>query len=95
MPWPTRSSASSSTSPIGDFQAIRFKIAHMASEVEACRALMYQVAADADAGHAVDHQASMVKYLASEMAERVTSEALQIHGGAGYTTDLPDRALLA
>jgi alkylation response protein AidB-like acyl-CoA dehydrogenase len=75
--------------PIGDFQAIRFKIAHMASEVEACRALMYQVAADADAGHAVDHQASMVKYLASEMAERVTSESLQIHGGAGYTTDLP------
>ena len=75
--------------PIGDFQAIRFKIAHMASEVEACRALMYQVAADADAGRPVDHQASMVKYLASEMAERVTSESLQIHGGAGYTTDLP------
>ena len=50
---------------------------------------MYQVAADADAGMSVDHQASMVKYLASEMAERVTSEALQIHGGAGYTTDLP------
>jgi alkylation response protein AidB-like acyl-CoA dehydrogenase len=75
--------------PIGDFQAIRFKIAHMASEIEASRALMYQVAADADAGMSVDHQASMVKYLASEMAERVTSEALQIHGGAGYTTDLP------
>ena len=61
--------------PIGDFQAIRFKIAHMASEIEACRALMYQVAPDADAGLSVDHQASMVKYLASEMAERVTSEA--------------------
>jgi alkylation response protein AidB-like acyl-CoA dehydrogenase len=75
--------------PIGNFQAIRFKIAQMAAEIEACRALMYQVAADADAGHAVDHQASMVKYLASEMAERVTSEALQIHGGAGYTTDFP------
>ena len=75
--------------PIGNFQAIRFKIAHMASEIESCRALMYQVAADADAGLAVDHQASMVKYLASEMAERVTSEALQIHGGAGYTTDFP------
>jgi alkylation response protein AidB-like acyl-CoA dehydrogenase len=75
--------------PIGDFQAIRFKIGHMASEIEACRALMYQVAADADAGRAVDHQASMVKYLSSEMAERATSEALQIHGGAGYTTDLP------
>jgi alkylation response protein AidB-like acyl-CoA dehydrogenase len=73
--------------PIGDFQALRFKIASMAAEIEACRALMYQVAADADAGRSVDHQASMVKYLASEMAERVTSEGLQIHGGAGYTTD--------
>jgi alkylation response protein AidB-like acyl-CoA dehydrogenase len=73
--------------PIGEFQAIRFKIAKMAAEVEACRSLMYQVAADADAGMASDAQASMVKYLASEMAERVTSEALQIHGGAGYTTD--------
>jgi alkylation response protein AidB-like acyl-CoA dehydrogenase len=72
---------------IGDFQAIRFKIAAMAAEIEACRALMYQVASDFDAGRPVDHEASMVKYLASEMSERVTSEALQIHGGAGYTTD--------
>ena len=73
--------------PIGDFQALRFKIGSMAAEIEACRALMYQVAADTDAGRSVDHQASMVKYLASEMAERVTSEGIQIHGGAGYTTD--------
>jgi len=73
--------------PIGDFQAMRFKIAHMAAEIDACRAFMYQVAADADAGRSVDHQASMLKYLASEMAERVTSEGIQIHGGAGYTTD--------
>lgn len=75
--------------PIGDFQAIRFRIAQMVSAVEACRAMMYQVAADADAGRSVDHQASMLKYLASEMAERVTSESMQIHGGAGYTTDFP------
>jgi alkylation response protein AidB-like acyl-CoA dehydrogenase len=73
--------------PIGDFQAIRFKIATMAAEIEASRALMYQVAEDCDAGRAVDAQASMLKYLASEMSERVTSEAIQIHGGAGYTTD--------
>jgi alkylation response protein AidB-like acyl-CoA dehydrogenase len=73
--------------PIGDFQAMRFKVAHMAAEVEASRAFMYQVAADADAGAVVDHQASMLKYMASEMAERVTSEGIQIHGGAGYTTD--------
>jgi alkylation response protein AidB-like acyl-CoA dehydrogenase len=75
--------------PISNFQAIRFKIADMAAKVDACRAMMYQVAADADAGRAVDTQASMLKYLASEMAERVTSEGLQIHGGAGYTTDFP------
>jgi butyryl-CoA dehydrogenase len=73
--------------PIGDFQAIRFKIAEMAARIEASRALMYQAAADADAGRSVDHQAAMAKYLASEMSEHVTSEALQIHGGAGYTTD--------
>jgi alkylation response protein AidB-like acyl-CoA dehydrogenase len=75
--------------PIGDFQAIRFKIAKMASEIETCRALMYQVAADADAGERSDMRAAMVKYMASEMSERVTSEGMQIHGGAGYTTDFP------
>jgi alkylation response protein AidB-like acyl-CoA dehydrogenase len=75
--------------PIGDFQVTRFKIAKMASEIEVCRALMYQVAADADARERPDMRAAMVKYMASEMSERVTSEALQIHGGAGYTTDFP------
>jgi alkylation response protein AidB-like acyl-CoA dehydrogenase len=75
--------------PIGDFQVTRFKIARMAAEIEACRALMYQVASDADEGEKNDMQAAMAKYVASEMAERVTSEGLQIHGGAGYTTDLP------
>jgi alkylation response protein AidB-like acyl-CoA dehydrogenase len=75
--------------PIADFQVTRFKVATMASEIAACRALMYQVAADIDAGEPSEAQAAMVKYLAAEMSERVTSEALQLHGGAGYTTDLP------
>ena len=75
--------------PIGDFQVTRFKIATMASEIDVCRALMYQVANDADHGERNQMQAAMVKYMASEMSERVTSQALQIHGGAGYTTDLP------
>ncbi|MCY3910563.1 MAG: acyl-CoA dehydrogenase family protein [bacterium] len=75
--------------PIGDFQVTRFKIAKMASELEACRALMYQAAAGADAGEKSDMSGAMAKYLGSEMSERVTSEALQIHGGAGYTTDFP------
>lgn len=73
--------------PIGEFQAIRFKIAHMAAEIEAARQLMYHVATELDSGRRCSLEASMVKYVASEMAERVTSEAMQIHGGAGYTTD--------
>ena len=72
--------------PIAEFQAIRFKIAQMAAEIEACRQLMYFVCDQIDTGKRCDTEASMVKYQASEMAERVTSEAMQILGGAGYTT---------
>jgi alkylation response protein AidB-like acyl-CoA dehydrogenase len=72
--------------PISDFQAIRFKIASMATEIEAARQLMYFTCAEIDAGRPARAETSMVKYFASEMSERVTSEALQILGGAGYTT---------
>ena len=71
--------------PISDFQETRFKLARMASEIEAARQLMYHVAAEIDAGRGSDREASMIKWFASEMAERVTSDALQIFGGAGYT----------
>ena len=72
--------------PIGEFQALRFKIAEMATEVEAARQLMYSVCRKIDTGVRCDAEASMVKLYASEIAERVTSEAMQMHGGAGYTT---------
>ncbi len=72
--------------PISDFQAIRFKIATMATEIEAARQLMYYCCAQLDSGHPGTIETSMVKYFASEMSERVTSEAMQILGGAGYTT---------
>ena len=72
--------------PIAEFQAIRFKIATMATEVEAARQLLYFVCNELDSGRRCDKEAAMVKYYAAEMAERVTSEALQILGGAGYTT---------
>ncbi len=75
--------------PIADFQAIRFKIAEMAAEIEAARQLTYFVADEADSQRRCDREAAMAKWFASEMAERVTSEGLQIHGGYGYTTDLP------
>ncbi len=70
---------------ISDFQVTRFKLAHMAAEIEGSRQLMHFVANQIDTGQRCDREAAMAKYLASEMCERVTSEALQIHGGAGYT----------
>lgn len=75
--------------PISDFQAIRFKLAQMATEIEAARQLMYSVCAVLDSGRRADGEAAMAKYFAAEMAERVTSEAMQILGGAGYTTHFP------
>lgn len=75
--------------PIAEFQAIRFKLAEMAAAIEAARQLTYFVADAIDQGQRCDKEAAMAKWFASEMAERVTSEALQIHGGYGYTTDLP------
>lgn len=72
---------------IGEFQAIRFKIAWMAAQIEAARSLMYEGCTRYDAGESSSVQASMAKFIASEMSEKVTSEGVQIHGGAGYTTD--------
>ncbi len=71
---------------ISDFQAIRFKIAEMATQIEAARQLNYFVCEQIDTGQRCDKEASMAKLFASEMAERVCSEGIQIHGGAGYTT---------
>ena len=75
--------------PISEFQDIRFKIAKMASEIEAARQLNYYVCDQIDQGGRCDKEASMIKWYASEMAERVTSDALQILGGAGYTQHFP------
>lgn len=74
---------------LSDFQNTRFRIAEMAAEIEAARQLTYSVCDDIDTGRRCDKEASMAKWYATEMAERVTSRALQIHGGYGYTTDLP------
>ncbi|WP_205677251.1 acyl-CoA dehydrogenase family protein [Brevibacterium aurantiacum] len=73
--------------PLADFQHLRFKVADMAAQIEASRALMHHVCTEIDSGRRCDKEAAMVKYLAAEMAEKVTSEAVQIHGGAGYTKD--------
>ncbi|MEO0438621.1 MAG: acyl-CoA dehydrogenase family protein [Pseudomonadota bacterium] len=72
-------------SPIAKFQDIRFKLAKMATEIEAARQLLYAVCDKIDQGGRCDKEAAMVKYYAAEMSEKVTSDALQILGGAGYT----------
>lgn len=71
--------------PIAHFQETRFKLARMSSEIEAARQLMYYVADLMDQGEQADKESSQVKWFATEMAERVTSDGLQIFGGAGYT----------
>jgi alkylation response protein AidB-like acyl-CoA dehydrogenase len=73
--------------PIGDFQAIRFKLADMAAQVEAARQLYYHAAAKLDAGEVGDREAAMAKLFTTEMAVRVTGDAIQLHGGNGYTTE--------
>ncbi len=73
--------------PIGDFQALRFVLADMAAEVAQARAFWQQVAHLLDSGEPAEQESAAVKLLASEMAVRVTSSAMQLHGGNGYTTE--------
>jgi len=72
-----------------DHQAINFKLADMATQIEAARQLVWHAAALRDAGQPCLKEASMAKLFASEMAERVCSDAIQVHGGYGYVTDFP------
>lgn len=73
--------------PIGEFQVIRHKLAHMAVEIEAARQLAYFAASQKDTGKRCDFEAGMAKVFAAEMAERVTREAMQVHGGYGYSME--------
>jgi alkylation response protein AidB-like acyl-CoA dehydrogenase len=70
-------------------QAVSFKLADMATQIEAARQLVLHAAALKDAGQPCLTQACMAKLFASEMAERVCSDAIQIHGGYGYVSDFP------
>ncbi len=74
---------------IVNHQAVQFRLADMATQIEAARALTLAAAALRDAGQPCLKEASMAKLFASEMAERVCSDALQIHGGYGYLSDFP------
>ena len=74
---------------ISKFQGLRWTIADMATEIEAARQLMYVAAAMKDRGEKFTAQASMAKLFASEMVNRVTAKAIQLHGGYGFTQDYP------
>jgi len=75
---------------ISEFQAIQFKLADMATEVEAARLLVYQAAWHADKNSArFTRESSMAKLFASEVAVRVANECVQIHGGYGFIKDYP------
>jgi alkylation response protein AidB-like acyl-CoA dehydrogenase len=76
--------------PISDFQAIQFKLADMATQVEAARLLVYQAAWLADQKDArFTRESSMAKLFASEVAVRVANECVQVHGGYGFIKDYP------
>jgi len=74
---------------IAEHQAVNFRLADMAVQIEAARQLVWHAAALRDAGQPCLKEASMAKLFASEMAERVCSDAIQIHGGYGYVADFP------
>jgi butyryl-CoA dehydrogenase len=75
--------------PIAEHQAIAFRLSDMATQVDVARQMVWHAAALSDAGEPCLKEASMAKLFASEMAERVCSDALQVHGGYGYVTDFP------
>ena len=75
--------------PIFQHQAVQFKLADMATQIECARQLTHHAAALKDAGRPCLKEAAMAKLFASEMAERVCSDAIQVHGGYGYVSDFP------
>jgi alkylation response protein AidB-like acyl-CoA dehydrogenase len=75
--------------PISKFQAVQFKLADMATELEAARWLTYRAASLRDAGEPFHKEAAMAKLKASRLATWAASEAVQIHGGLGYMLDSP------
>jgi butyryl-CoA dehydrogenase len=75
--------------PLFEHQAVQFRLSDMATQIEAARQLILHAASMKDAGKPCLKEAAMAKLFASEMAERVCSDAVQIHGGYGYVSDFP------
>jgi len=74
---------------LADFQGIQFQIAQMTTEIEAARLMVYNAARMKDAGVPFVKEAAMAKLFCSQVAERVSSLAIEIHGGVGFTKDYP------
>ncbi|KAB2928649.1 MAG: acyl-CoA dehydrogenase [Leptonema illini] len=75
--------------PLSSFQGVQFQLADMATQVEAARLLVYNAAYRASAGLSYSQESAMAKLFASETAMRVTTQAVQLHGGYGYTREFP------
>ena len=75
--------------PIAAFQGVSFQLADMATQIEAARLLIYNAAYRASAGLSYSQESAMAKLFASETAMRVTTQAVQLHGGYGYTREFP------
>lgn len=75
--------------PISNFQAIQWKLADMATQIEAAELLIYQAADKLMRGEKMTKESAMAKYYASEVSVRVATDAVQIFGGYGYTKDFP------
>jgi alkylation response protein AidB-like acyl-CoA dehydrogenase len=75
--------------PIAEFQAVQFSLAEMATDIEAARLLVYNAARLKDAKLSYIREAAMAKYFASQVAERVASQAIEVYGGYGFVKDYP------
>ena len=75
--------------PVAEFQGVQFELAQMATELEAARLMVYNAARLKDAGQPFLQEAAMAKLYSSQVAERVTSRAIELFGGYGYTKDYP------
>ncbi len=75
--------------PLSQFQAVQFSLAKMATEIEACRLMVYDAARRKTAGLSYAKEAAMTKYFVSQVAERVASECVELFGGYGFVKDYP------
>ena len=75
--------------PISSFQGVSFKLADMVTDIEAAELLLHKAAAKKNAGERMTQLGAMAKMFASEVCVKAANEAVQIHGGYGYTKDFP------